>query len=154
MAQNDSADGPLKVTSMDTWDGYTASRDRITHGWMNAGARNPVVLTGDIHEHHASDLKLDYDDPDAPVVGSELVTTSATSGGDSAGKDFTGDPENPHFRFHDDMRGYVRTKITSSELRADFRVLPYVSERNSPAETKASFVISDRVRGLQEVNPA
>ncbi|GAB3295247.1 alkaline phosphatase D family protein [Parasphingorhabdus pacifica] len=150
MAQNDSLAGPAKITNMDTWDGYTASRDRITRGWMRAGVRNPVVLTGDIHEHYASDLKLDYDDPDSPVVGSELVTTSVTSGGDAAGTDFSGDPDNPHFRFYDDMRGYVRTRITSSELRADFRVLPYVSEPDAPVRTKASFVISDRERGLRE----
>lgn len=150
MAQNDSLAGPAKSTNMDIWDGYTASRDRITRGWIDGGVRNPVVLTGDIHEHYASDLKLDYDDPDSPVVGSELVTTSVTSGGDAEGDEFTGDSENPHFRFYDNMRGYVRTKITSNELRADFRVLPYVSRAGAPAETKASFTIADRVPGLQD----
>ncbi|GAA4860560.1 alkaline phosphatase D family protein [Saccharopolyspora cebuensis] len=149
MAQNDSAKGPLKITGMDTWDGYTASRDRITRGWMNAGVRNPVVLTGDIHEHYANDLKLDYDDPDSPAVGAELVTTSVTSGGDAAGGEFEGDPDNPHFRFRSGMRGYLRTRITPEELRADFRVLPYVSRPYAPAETQASFVVSDRVPGLR-----
>ncbi|CAM05882.1 alkaline phosphatase D [Saccharopolyspora erythraea NRRL 2338] len=152
MGRHDKLAGPLKVTDMDTWDGYTASRDRITRGWVEAGVRNPVVLTGDIHEHYANDLKLDYDDPDAPVVGAELVTTSVTSNGDSAGEDFGGDPENPHIRFHDTMRGYVRTRVTSTELKADFRVLPYVSRPYAPAETKASFVVSDRVPGLQEAS--
>ena len=75
-----------------------------------------------------------------------------TSNGDAAGENFDGDPENPHIRFHDDMRGYVRTKITATELRADFRVLPYVSKPYAPAETKASFVVADRVPGLQDAS--
>ncbi len=107
-----------------------------------------MVLTGDIHEHYANDLKADYDVPGSSTVGVELVTTSVTSGGDSPGADFEGDPENPRIRFTDDMRGYVRTKITSSEIRADFRVLPYVKEAGAPAKTKASFVIAARVPGL------
>ncbi len=62
-AQRDNNEGPLKMTSMDAWDGYVASRDRITRGWVDARVRNPVVLTGDVHAHWASDLKLNYDDP-------------------------------------------------------------------------------------------
>ncbi len=149
MAQLDSAKGPLTVTSMDTWDGYTASRDRVARGWLDAGVRNPVVLTGDIHEHYANDLSLHYDDPDSPVIGSELVTTSVTSGGDAEGEDFTGDPENPHIRFHDEMRGYVRARVTESELTADFRVLPYVRQPGAPARTKASLHVADGVPGWQ-----
>src|SRR5690606_6897240 len=60
-AQRDSDAGPLKVTSQDAWDGYVASRERITRGWVDAGVRNAVVLTGDVHAHWAGDLKLDYD---------------------------------------------------------------------------------------------
>ena len=42
-------------------------------------------------------------------------------------------------------RGYVRTRITPDELRADFRVLPYVSRRGAPVRTGESFVVPDRV---------
>ncbi|SDR14912.1 alkaline phosphatase D family protein [Actinopolyspora saharensis] len=148
-ARNDTLDGPLTSTSMDTWDGYTASRGRITRGWIEAGVRNPVVLTGDIHEHYAADLRTDYTDPASEVVGSELVTTSVTSGGDAEEDEFTGDPDNPHIRFHSGMRGYLRTRITPEELRADFRVLPYVSRAGAPVDTKASFAVADGVPGLQ-----
>ncbi|MGH3449913.1 MAG: alkaline phosphatase D family protein, partial [Haloechinothrix sp.] len=34
--------------SMDSWDGYKGSQDRIADGWVGAGVRNPVVLTGDV----------------------------------------------------------------------------------------------------------
>ncbi|GGO72559.1 alkaline phosphatase D family protein [Nonomuraea cavernae] len=60
-------DCPGKVTSQDAWDGYVASRRRVTQGWIDAEVRNPVVLTGDVHAHWAADLKLDYDDPTGPL---------------------------------------------------------------------------------------
>ncbi|TNY36498.1 alkaline phosphatase D family protein [Thermomonospora catenispora] len=152
-AQRDNDAGPLKVTSMDAWDGYAASRERITKGWIDAGVRNPVVLTGDVHAHWASDLKLDYDDPTSETVGSELVCTSITSGGDGADSNPADHPFlqiNPHLKFYNNQRGYVLTKITRSELKADFKVLPYVREPGAPVHTKATFVIEDRVPGVQQ----
>lgn len=152
-AQRDSDAGPLKVTSMDAWDGYVASRERITKGWVEAGVRNPVVLTGDVHAHWAGDLKLDYDDPDSPTVGSELVCTSITSGGDGGDSDPADHPFlqiNPHLRFYNNQRGYVLTKITKKKLTAHFKVLPYVHAPGAPVHTKATFVIEDRVPGVQQ----
>lgn len=49
---------------------------------MDAKVRNAVVLTGDVHRHWATDLKVDYKDPAAKVVGTELVCSSITSTGD------------------------------------------------------------------------
>lgn len=55
-ARDDTLDGPGVATNMDTWDGYPAARERITRVWLQAGLRNPVVLTRDIHAHYACDL--------------------------------------------------------------------------------------------------
>ncbi|REE95254.1 alkaline phosphatase D family protein [Thermomonospora umbrina] len=152
-AQRDNNAGPLKVTSMDAWDGYVASRERITRGWLDAGVRNPVVLTGDVHAHWASDLKADYDDPTSRTVGSELVATSISTGGD--GKDSNPADHaflkiNPHLRFYNNQRGYVMTRITPTEMKADFKVVPYVQRPGAPVHTKATFVIEDRVPGVQQ----
>ena len=150
-AQRDADAGPLKLTSQDAWDGYAACRDRITRGWVSAGVRNPVVLTGDVHTHWAAELKTDYDDPDSPSVGVELVTTSITSGGDGRDIDTATDPFlaiNPHLRHHDARRGYVRTRITRETLTADFMVVPYVTRPGAPAEPRAQFVVEDRVPRL------
>lgn len=136
--------------SMDGWDGYAASRRRITQGWMDAKVRNAVVLTGDVHRNWANDLKVDYKDPASPVVGSELVCTSITSTGNGTGS--TTDPVmawNPHLKFYNDNRGYVNTTITKDAMTADFRVLDYVTTPGAPASTKASFTIQDGVPGLQ-----
>ena len=114
--QRDNNAGPATVVSMDSWDGYAASRDRITRGWVDAGVRNPVVLTGDVHAHWADELKLDYADPTSRTVGTELVCSSITSTGDGA--DVVGGAHpwaawNPHLRFYNNQRGYVRTTITA-----------------------------------------
>lgn len=135
--------------SMDGWDGYAASRRRITQGWVDAKVRNAVVLTGDVHRHWATDLKVDYKDPAAAVVGSELVCSSITSTGNGTGS--TTDPTmawNPHLKFYNDNRGYVNTRITKDSMTADFRVLDYVTTPGAPVRTMKSFTINDGVPGL------
>jgi alkaline phosphatase D len=152
-AQRDNDAGPARVTSQDAWDGYAASRRRITQGWIDAGVRNPVVLTGDVHAHWAGELKLDYDDPAARTVGTELVTSSITTGGDGKDSDPGDQPFleiNPHLKFYNDQRGYVLTRIDPLEMRADFKVLPEVGRPGAEAGTKATFVIEDRVPGLRQ----
>uniref|UniRef100_UPI00082AA82C alkaline phosphatase D family protein n=1 Tax=Actinomadura kijaniata TaxID=46161 RepID=UPI00082AA82C len=152
-AQRDNNAGPLKVTSMDSWDGYVASRDRITRGWVEAGVRNAVVLTGDVHAHWASDLKENYDDPTSRTVGAELVCTSITSGGDGADSDPAAHPFlkiNPHLRFYNNQRGYVLTRIGREKMTADFKTLASVRAKDAPASVKARFVIEDREPGLRQ----
>ncbi|BBZ20800.1 alkaline phosphatase D family protein [Mycolicibacterium gadium] len=131
----------------DAWDGYAANRDRVVHGLVHSPVRNAVVLTGDVHSHWAAEVHARPDDPLSPVVATELVTTSISSGGD--GFDMRDDiaamlPENPHLRYFSGRRGYVRARFAADEMRADFRVLPYVSRPGAEVRTGASFVVSDR----------
>ena len=152
-AQRDSNAGPVKTVSMDAWDGYAASRDRITKGWVDAGVRNPVVLTGDVHAHWASELKLDYDDPTSRSVGTELVCSSITSGGNGADSAATAHPWlafNPHLKFQNNLRGYVNTTITAESMSADFRCLNQVRTPGEAAFTRATFEIEDRVPALNQ----
>ena len=153
-AQQDADGGRATLVNQDAWDGYAASRDRITRGWLDARVRNPVVLTGDVHAHWASDLKVDYRDPTSRTVGSELVCSSITATGD--GMDMASDQHpwlatNPHLQFFNNQRGYVRTRITADTMTADFRVVPYVRRRGAPVHTRASFVIEDRSPGMHRV---
>lgn len=149
-AQRDATSGPLKTVSMDAWDGYAASRDRITRAWRRAGVRNPVVLTGDVHAHWASDIKADFDNPDSATIGSELVCSSITSGGDGSDTASAWLGWNPHLKFHTTLRGYVNTTITPTQLDADFRCVAKVSVPDAPAFTRASFTLLDRERGLYQ----
>ena len=75
---------------MDAWSGYEAARRRITHSLQNSGVRNPIVITGDIHSNWVCDLKMDYKAANAPVVATELIGTSISSGGDGSDTTATG----------------------------------------------------------------
>jgi alkaline phosphatase D len=138
--------------SMDSWDGYRASRARIQQGWIDRGTRNPVVLTGDVHRAWASDLKADYNNANSATIGSELVTSSVSSSGDGDGSTTIPDVgTNPWLKFFNNRRGYVRTTISPTQLRADFRNVAKVSEHGAAASTVKSFVIQEGQPGLQAV---
>uniref|UniRef100_UPI000DF82B9A alkaline phosphatase D family protein n=1 Tax=Desertihabitans aurantiacus TaxID=2282477 RepID=UPI000DF82B9A len=139
---------------LDPWDGYVAERNEVLAEARRREVRNLVVVTGDRHTNYALDLKTDYEDPSSPVVGSEFVGTSITSGADGAdmndqGRDFLA--ANPHLKFFNFQRGYSRVTVTPDTLRNDFRVVPYVLEPGAPISTRASFVVEDRVPGVQGV---
>ena len=153
MARRDLTAGPDVGLSMDGWDGYAANRQRLLDGIVERKVANPVVLTGDVHRHYANDLLQDFDLPDAKPIGVELVTTSITSGGD--GSDATAATtqqlrENPWIRFANSQRGYVTATLTPRELRADFKVLPYVKRPGAPVSTRQSFVVEAGNPGLQQ----
>ncbi|MFI6237096.1 alkaline phosphatase D family protein [Micromonospora sp. NPDC050784] len=138
------------AASMDAWDGYRASRSRIQNGWQQRGVRNPLVLTGDVHRSWANDLKADYANPSSATIGTELVCTSISSTGNGSGSTTVPNAAaNPHLKFYSDRRGYVRTTISRSQVRADFRAVNTVTEHGAAASTVRSFVILDGQPGLQ-----
>ena len=146
MARLDLKPGPEQQFIMDHWSGYPAARDRILNFLALRRPSNPVVITGDIHSSWVADLKADWDDPGSATVGTELVGTSISSGGDGADSRPEVDaalPENPHFKFYNGRRGYVRCELTSARWQADFRVLPSVTAPGAPIATVASFVVED-----------
>ncbi|GHJ46093.1 alkaline phosphatase D [Catellatospora sp. TT07R-123] len=150
-SQRDKNPDATRSTSMDAWDGYAACRGRVVDAW--AHVRNAVVLTGDVHSHWASDVKRDFDDPHAPAVGSELVATSLTTGGDGVDSEPSAHPffaNNPHLRFHNNQRGFVRATLTAAELTADFLTLDRVSQPGAPALLKARFAVADGVPGPRQ----
>jgi alkaline phosphatase D len=151
-AQRDFDTGDGQRFSMDAWDGYVGSRDHISNFIQESDIRNPVVLTGDVHNNWACDLKSNYDDQSSETLGVELVGTSITSGGDGADTS-TGQEavvaENPHIKFFNGQRGYVRCRLTPEEWRADYRVLPFVKQPGAPIYTRASFAVEAGNPGLQ-----
>jgi alkaline phosphatase D len=152
IARLDRFAGPERRYSMDKWDGYEASRSRLLRFLGTRKPSNPVTLAGDVHNNWVNDLHLDVDDPRSPIVASEFVGTSITSAGD--GSDMspamkTMVSENECVRFANDQRGYVRFDLRPKELRADFRVVEYVSRPDAPINTRASFVVESGRPGAQ-----
>lgn len=122
--------------SMDSWDGYTASRDRILKGAQSAGVDNLMVLTGDVHVSYGFDIKRDFENPKSRTVGTEIVTTSITSGKDGSEKPANWNnlmQANPHLKFYNGRRGYAVVTLQERQARADFRTVSAVTRPGAPS---------------------
>ena len=113
-----------------------------------------MILTGDIHSNWVNDIKADFADPDSENVATELVGTSISSGGDGSdtGESTAGIlDENPFVKFFNGQRGYVTCELSADQLRADYRIVDYVSQPDSPISTRASVVIENGKPGAQRL---
>lgn len=144
-------DPTITETHMDKWDGAEAARGRLFAAAEAAKIANLVVLAGDVHQHRAAELKADFDNPASKTVGVEFVATSIASNGDGADQPKTTPAlmsANPHMKFFNAQRGYVRHQVTAARWQADFQVLDKVSLKDAPAKTRASFVVEAGKPGL------
>ncbi|WP_338695956.1 alkaline phosphatase D family protein [Streptomyces sp. Q6] len=140
--------------SMDSWDGYPASRERLLKGADAARVRNLMVLTGDVHVSYAMDIKRDFDDADSRTVGTEIVTTSITSGKDGSARPSNWAnylARNPHMKHYDGQRGYVTVALGEESARADFKTVSAVTTPGAALRTAASFVTEVGDQGLHSV---
>ncbi len=153
LSQIDLDPGPGEIFMMDKWDGYAAARKRLTGSLVEMKKRNVIVLSGDNHNNWAIEVKNDFENEKSPVVAAEFVGTSVTSGGDGAEmaeEYMRALPANPHVKFHNSRRGYVRCRITPELWTSDYRVVPYVTRPGAPVETRATFVVESGREGMQK----
>ncbi len=145
------------IYSMDSWDGYPAQRERVINFIKSKNLNNVIVLTGDVHASWASNLHTDFNQTNSKIFGAEFVGTSITSGGNGADKRADTDQilkQNPHIKFFNDYRGYVRCTVTPAQWRADYRVVPYVTEPGAEVSTRASFIYQKDQTGIRKVSQA
>ncbi len=129
---------------MDKWDGYVASRNRLYARLQETRAPNPVILSGDVHQHFGSDLKLDFTKPESDTIGVEFTNTSLTSGGDGSDVSAMWEAmrrDNPHIKYQSARRGYIACTATPTTLRADFKIFDRVTVRDQRARTGASLIV-------------
>jgi alkaline phosphatase D len=141
---------PAARFSMDKWDGYVASRNRLYARLKEARTPNPIVLSGDVHQAFASDLKLDFGNPDSETVGAEFTNTSITSGGDGADVAASWERargDNPHVKYHSARRGYIACTATPANLRADFKIVDRVTAPNQPVRVGGTVIVESGRRG-------
>jgi alkaline phosphatase D len=145
--------GPKTLNWNDSWAGYPAARRRMLETISTSGASNPVILGGDIHAFIAGDQRIDPRDPKSPIVTSEFVTTSVTSGpppkkvieaynrSDAIGVHYA----------ERDYRGYLRLEVSAERLNAEMIGFASVRENEASPTTIAKFVIDDGQRGIQRL---
>ncbi|HIK07389.1 MAG TPA: alkaline phosphatase [Trichormus sp. M33_DOE_039] len=153
-SQRNTRAGGLDTYSMDIWDGYVASRDRLLRFFEQRQPSNPVVLAGDVHSNWAMDLKANFDEPESAIVGSEFVCTSISSGGNGSDTSATVQgylPFNPHIKFYNGQRGYVRCNVTPTSWRTDYLVMSNVTTPSGTISNRASFVVDNGIPGIRQV---
>jgi alkaline phosphatase D len=138
--------------SMDSWDGYPASRERLLKGAEAAGVENLMVLTGDVHVSYGFDIKRDFDNQNSRTVGTEIVTTSISSGQNGAAQppNWAGYlAANPHMKHYNGQRGYATVALGRDAAKVDFKTVNAVTTPGAPITTAASFVTEVGEQGLK-----
>lgn len=144
MSQTIEVAGDEKKYGMDNWNGYVAARARLLGFMQKRQPSNPVVLTGDIHSNWVCDLKANFDAPESAIVATEFVGTSISSGGDGNNNPAEANRRlaaNPHVKFFNGQRGYVRCTLLPESWLSDYRVVEAVSRPDAPIITRASFIV-------------
>jgi alkaline phosphatase D len=130
--------------SMDQWPGAVHERIALVKFLADRKVPNPVVLTGDIHSNWVNDLRADDRQHDTPVVATEFVGTSLSSGGNGVDQPKGVDAllaANPGVKYHNRERGYVRCTITPGTWASDYVVVEDVTKPGGKVLTRTSFVV-------------
>lgn len=136
--------GEAHAYSMDQWPSAAHERMELIRFMQERKVANPVVLTGDIHSNWVNNLRVDDRKPELPIVATEFVGTSISSGGNGPAKPAGLDAllaENPCVQYHNRQRGYVRCELTPRNWRSDYIIVEDVEKPGGAVITGASFVV-------------
>jgi alkaline phosphatase D len=134
----------------DGWNGYPAARSRFLSSVESSGARNPVVLSGDIHAFGVANLNRTPGDPESAIVASEFTTTSITSQPVSQKSLDERRSESPSLLWLDgSRRGYLRFDVTRERLQADLVALDDATRPDSKRSVQAVYVVEAGRAGPQ-----
>ena len=137
----------------DGWDGYPAARRRLLDTIATSGARNPLVLSGDVHTFYAAELRRDFGRPVSkanPVVAAEFCGTSVTSSSRPQARTQENVERNPHILYgRSDRRGYMLLELTPQAVQTRFMALADVRDAQTQQTILASFTMTDRLPRIQ-----
>ncbi len=152
LAPYDSGPGDEVRTSMDQWSGYPVARDRLLNEVAKRAPNRTVTITGDIHSNWVNELHSDFSRPDKPTIGAEFVCTSISSGGDgsdvTAQRVATMQGDNPHLKWFENRRGYVRCNVTERDWIAEYRSVPFVTKPGAPVNTTSAWRVEHGQPGI------
>ena len=148
---------------LDTWDGYTATRERLFNFIDDNNIDNMVVLTGDIHSTWVADLSHDPFDSryyngktGEGSLAVEFVTPSVSSPalppviGDIAASALKS--SSPHLK-HCDMvhNGFFILDVTEERAQADWFFVKTVKEKSKEHHHAVSYKTNDKANRLTKV---
>jgi alkaline phosphatase D len=132
---------------LDTWNGYPHAREAVLRD-LQEFARNPVVLSGDLHTSMANDVVPHGGDKPVTV---EIMPPAVSSPGfdeylplrEPGALSEATMSVNPAVRYMDTRhRGWVHLTVTSDECAAEWRLLDTVHSRDYRAAVGARFAVS------------
>ena len=143
---------------LDTWNGYPHAREALLADLQEL-ARNPVVLSGDLHTSMASNV---HRNGAAEPVTVEIMPPAVSSPGfdeylplrEPGALGEATMQVNPAVRYMDTRhRGWVHLTVTSAECTAEWRLVDTVLSRDYTATVAARFAVSagDIAAGLRAV---
>ena len=152
MAPLDKSAGPAIRYEADSWDNYSAGRDRITDLITEKEIQNAISVGGNIHTFYAGVMfDRQHGELGNPVL-TELVTTSVTAsgGGEERFADIHGRlDENPGIQYFDNRyRGYSLLIITPASITAVLRVVDDIENPNADVRTLAKLNINSGRHGV------
>jgi alkaline phosphatase D len=110
-----------------------------------------VVIGGDVHAFLANDLRVDFDDPNSPVVATEFIGTSISSQGPPYQLIADVLPDNPHVRFFESRkRGYVSVDVDAKQMTARLRVISDVTDPKASVSTLKTLAVENGKPGVVE----
>jgi len=135
----------------DGWDGYSAARARLLDAARSA--RNPLVLSGDVHTFFAAGLRREparAASAGNPVVATEFCGTSITSSSRPQARTQQFVDMNPDLHFgRSDKRGFMLLDLRPEQAAMSFLALDDVHDPQSRIATLASFTVADGKPGPQ-----
>ncbi len=135
------------------WDGYPQARQRLIDAMIQTKLRNPVVISGDLHENWVGHILSDYNVTTSTKVGVEFCGTSITSLAHISQEKVNHMLRvNPHFVFADaEYRGYGVAEFTPARMRTTLRAVDDATNPRSAIHTLAEFIVESDKPHIQKV---
>jgi alkaline phosphatase D len=131
-----------RLISMDKWDAMPVARQRLLDGVRQRNVGNLVVLTGDVHNAWAGEVRANGGQ--GPALMTEFCASSISSNGDGS-EALAATPtvlrRNPHISFFNNRRGYCLHEAGPKQMAVSFRAVDYVTRPGAPLVDKARFVV-------------
>jgi len=143
--------------NLDQWDGWPAERAHILRTIRNAGVKNFVTITGDIHSFIAGYQKVNFDDPlDAPVATCFVCGSITSANLEELATFGTGGPpvpryddlalalkaSNPHIAFlNSNTHGYNLIEVTPAAFTCTMKAVNTIKQPQSTLYTLRTFQV-------------